>query len=148
MKILTIGLIIIVNLPNQFFDELQNVLDNYDDISPYNATKRIQERIRNFPKEKGITVKDGSVFLYFEKTATFIAAEIKNGKITILPNTPDLSDFTESRPAQSNITQSTPKSSPQAMVQNDNTYGFAYEGKIYLNPEIWNSAVSAAKNGR
>lgn len=123
-------------------EQCNNVLIRIkEDISPYNATKRIQEKIRNFPKEKGITVKDGSVFLYFEKTATFIAAEIKNGKITILPNTPDLSDFTESRPAQSNIPQSTPKSSPQAMVQNDNTYGFAYEGKIYLNPDIMNSEV-------
>ncbi len=28
------------------------------------------------------------------------------------------------------------------MVQNGNTYGFAYEGKIYLNPEICNSDVA------
>lgn len=27
------------------------------------------------------------------------------------------------------------------MVQNSKTYGFAYEGKIYLNPEIMNSEV-------
>lgn len=40
-----------------------------------------------------------------------------------------------------NIPQSETKSSPQTMVQNSNTYGFAYEGKIYLNPEIMNSEV-------
>lgn len=30
----------------------------------------------------------------------------------------------------------------QTMVQNGNTYGFAYDGKIYLNPEIANSEVA------
>ena len=33
------------------------------------------------------------------------------------------------------------KNKAQTMVQNGNTYGFAYEGKIYLNPEIWNSRI-------
>lgn len=28
------------------------------------------------------------------------------------------------------------------MVHNGNTYGFAYEGKIYLNPDIMNSEVA------
>ena len=41
----------------------------------------------------------------------------------------------------SNISQSESKSSPQTMVQNNKTYGFAYKGKIYLNPEIMNSEV-------
>lgn len=41
-----------------------------------------------------------------------------------------------------NISQTTTKSSPQQMVQNGNTYGFAYEGKIYLNPDIMNSEVA------
>ena len=27
------------------------------------------------------------------------------------------------------------------MIQNSKTYGFAYEGNIYLNPEIMNSEV-------
>lgn len=30
----------------------------------------------------------------------------------------------------------------QSLKQNDNTYGFAYEGKIYLNPDIMNSEVA------
>ena len=93
-------------------------------------------------KEKGIKVKDGNVFLYFEKSANFISAEINNGKIRILPQTPSLADLTESRPALLNISQSSDKSSPQSMVHNGNTYGFAYEGKIYLNPDIMNSEVA------
>ena len=113
-----------------------------DDISVYNAKKRLQEKINNLPKEKGINVKDGMIFLYFEKNAKFISAEIKNGRINILPSLPSLADLTESRPTLSNIAHSSDKSSPQSMVQNGNTYGFAYEGKIYLNPEIWNSEVA------
>ena len=35
-----------------------------------------------------------------------------------------------------NVPQSETKSSPQSIVQNSKTYGFSYEGKIYLNPEI------------
>ena len=34
------------------------------------------------------------------------------------------------------------KNKVQTMVQNGNTYGFAHEGKIYLNPEIWNSEAA------
>ena len=113
-----------------------------DDISVYNAKKRLQEKINNLPKEKGINVKDGMIFLYFEKNAKFISAEIKNGRINILPSLPSLADLTESRPALLNIAHSSDKSSPQSMVQNGNTYGFAYEGKIYLNPEIMNSEVA------
>lgn len=42
----------------------------------------------------------------------------------------------------SNIAQTLNKSSPQPMVQNGNTYGFAYDGKIYLNSDIMNSEVA------
>ena len=42
----------------------------------------------------------------------------------------------------SNITQTLNKSSPQQMVQNGSTYGFAYEGKIYLKSDIMNSEVA------
>ena len=38
-------------------------------------------------------VKDDNIFLYFEKTLNFVAAEIKNGKINILPMLPKLADF-------------------------------------------------------
>ena len=38
-------------------------------------------------------VKDDNIFLYFEKTLNFVAAEIKNGKINILPMLPKLVDF-------------------------------------------------------
>ena len=38
-------------------------------------------------------VKDDNIFLYFEKTLNFVAAEIKNGKINILAMLPTLVDF-------------------------------------------------------
>lgn len=38
-------------------------------------------------------VKDDNIFLYFEKTLNFVAAEIKNGKINILAMLPKLVDF-------------------------------------------------------
>ena len=49
--------------------------------------------------------KDGKVFLYFEKSAKFLSAEIKNGKINILSLTPELADFSVAppAPASSNI---------------------------------------------
>ena len=34
------------------------------------------------------------------------------------------------------------KNKAQTMVQNGNTYGFAYEGKIYLNPDVMNSEAA------
>ena len=43
--------------------------------------------------------------------------------------------------ASLNLSQSSNKSSLQSMVYDSNTYGFAHEGKIYLNPEIMNSEV-------
>ena len=41
-----------------------------------------------------------------------------------------------------NISQSESKSSLQTMVQNSKTYGFAYKGKIYLNPDVMNSETA------
>lgn len=41
-----------------------------------------------------------------------------------------------------NISQSSKKSSLQSIVQNGNIYGFAYEGKIYLNPDVMNSEAA------
>ena len=38
-------------------------------------------------------IKNGNIFLYFEKTLNFVAAEIKNGKINILAMLPKLVDF-------------------------------------------------------
>ena len=38
-------------------------------------------------------IKDNNIFLYFEKTLNFVAAEIKNGKINILAMLPKLVDF-------------------------------------------------------
>ncbi len=190
-----------------------------DDISVYNAKKRLQEKIKNIPREKGFNVKDGNIFLYFEKSARFISAEIKNGKIKILPTLPKLADYSVVPPAETNIPQSTKKSSPLPKIQKmtvseynnkevdafvtdksgfvdpekiaaidlygfekakemwkdgepdwntrmmlqdksisdylnwkhpnnqnykvDNiTYGFAYQGKIYLNPDIMTSEVA------
>ena len=49
--------------------------------------------------KKSINVKDGNIFLYFEKKTQLVSAEIKNGKIAILPQTPSLSDLMGSRPA-------------------------------------------------
>ena len=83
-----------------------------DDIPVYKARKRIQEKINNFPKEKGVNVKDGNIYLYFEKNAIFISAEIKNGKIKILPTLPELADFSVVPPTDTNISQTENKSTP------------------------------------
>jgi len=112
-----------------------------DDVSIYNARKRIQKKIDSIPNEKGFNVKDGNVFLYFEKTARFVSAEIKNGKIKLLPQTPELADFSVVPPASSTISQTENKSSVQHLIQNEQVYGFTYNDKIYLNPDIMNSEV-------
>lgn len=84
-------------------------------------------------------IKDGNVFLYFEKKVQLVSAEIKNGKIVILPQTPSLSDLTGSRPAKINISEKDDSSSLQNMVYDGTTYGFTREGKIYLNSDVMNS---------
>ena len=113
-----------------------------DDISVYSARKKLQKKLNNFSKENNTNAKNGKVFLYFEKTALFISAEINNGKIRILPQSPSLSDLTGSRPVSSTISQTENKSTPQNFIQNNSVYGFAYEGKIYLNPDIMTSEVA------
>lgn len=84
-------------------------------------------------------IKNGNIFLYFEKKTQLVSAEIKNGKIAILPQTPSLSDLTGSRPAKINISEKDDSSSIQNMVYDGTTYDFTYEGKIYLNPDVMNS---------
>ena len=38
-------------------------------------------------------IKNGNIFLYFEKKTQLVAMEIKNGKINILPRLSKLADF-------------------------------------------------------
>ncbi len=66
---------------------------------------------------EALNKKDGNIFLYFEKTARFVSAEIKNGKIKILPITPELADYSVVPPAETNIPQSTTKSSSLPKIQ-------------------------------
>ena len=68
--------------------------------------------------------------------------EIKNGKIKLLPQTPELADFSVVPPASSTISQTENKSSVQQLIQNEQVYGFTYNDKIYLNPDIMNSEVA------
>ena len=55
-------------------------------------------------------------FFIFEKKIQLVSAEIKNGKIAILPQTPSLSDLTGSRPAKINISEKDHFSNIQNMV--------------------------------
>ena len=96
-------------------------------INNLNFLSNTKNKIDNFKYENKSSIKNGKVFLYFETRAQFISAEINNGKIRILPQTPSLADLTESRPIFSNIAQNNDLSSSQSMVQNGKTYGFAYE---------------------
>lgn len=57
-----------------------------------------------------IKKEDGNIYLYFEKNAIFISAEIKNGKIKILPTLPELADFSVVPPTDTNISQTENKS--------------------------------------
>lgn len=76
-----------------------------DDISLRNVRRRLQNKINNLSKEKNIDVKDGKLFLYFEKKGKYIEAEIKQGKINILPAGPELADFSVVPPAKDIISQ-------------------------------------------
>ena len=101
---------------NQFYNDVIKV-----ESDKYNDRQFLEDRQ---PENKS-SIKNGKVFLYFETRAQFISAEINNGKIRILPQTPSLADLTESRPVTSNIAQNNDLSSPQSMVQNGKTYGMA-----------------------
>ena len=79
------------------------------------------------------------IFFFILKKTQLVSAEIKNGKIAILPQTPSLSDLTGSRPAKINISEKDDFSNIQNMVYDGTIYGFTYEGKIYLNSDVMNS---------
>ena len=79
------------------------------------------------------------IFFFILKKIQLVSAEIKNGKIAILPQTPSLSDLTGSRPAKINISEKDDFSNIQNMVYDGTIYGFTYEGKIYLNSDVMNS---------
>lgn len=149
-------------LTESIFDELQNVLDNYDDIyrDPDNGTVvfvKQEGRLNDFlvvEQEDDKLVFYDSTFLRkgipsrFEKITPVREQELKNTvevrhtSSTARQGLSDPAAGISTLNGNSNISQKTTKSSPQTMVQNGNTYGFAYEGKIYLNPEIWNSDVA------
>ena len=52
---------------------------------------------------------------------------------------PKLADFSVVPPAKINISEKDDFSNIQNMVYDGTIYGFTYEGKIYLNPDVMNS---------
>ena len=76
-----------------------------DNISVYNARKRLQTKINKLQEENRKEIKDGKLFLYFEKKGEYVEAEIKRGKINILPAMPSLADLTETRPTSDILSQ-------------------------------------------
>ena len=149
-------------LTESIFDELQNVLDNYDDIyrDPDNGTiifVKQEGRLNDFlvvEQEDNKLVFYDSTFLRkgipsrFEKITPVREQELKNTvevrhiSSTARQGLSDPAAGISTLNGNTNISQTTTKSSPQPMVQNGNTYGFAYDGKIYLNPEIASSEVA------
>ena len=72
-------------------------------------------------------IKDDNIFLYFEKTLNFVAAEIKNGKINILPMLPKLADF---------------------FVMKYAPVGFLYSKDRHALTILWKISRQKANNGR
>lgn len=73
------------------------------------------------------------IFFFILKKTQLVSAEIKNGKIAILPQTPSLSDLTESRPAKINISEKDDFSNIQNMVYDGTiTASFTKEKSILI----------------
>ena len=73
------------------------------------------------------------IFFFILKKTQFVSAEIKNGKIAILPQTPSLSDLTWSRPAKINISEKDDFSNIQHMVYDGTiTASFTKEKSILI----------------
>lgn len=69
-----------------------------DNISLRNVRRRLQNKINNLPKEKNINVKDGKLFLYFEKKRKVYRSRNKTGQDKYLARCVRVSGFLRCSP--------------------------------------------------
>jgi len=111
-----------------------------DDISFHKAQRRLQNKIENLHKDTGVELKNGKLFLYFEKRGQYVEAEIKQGKINILPAVSKLADFSVVPPTDDILSQAEELSSSipkinQYLLKNRLIAGIAFGNNMVLHPD-------------